>query len=179
MKKEFFNPIYNETAQVKRCVESMLREPVASVELGIVIGFNGQEFVTSTDWRVTTESGLKQILPFTIQTQYPSFLECKAGTLYTLFEGNILVLPDGKDVKEAQVVETAKPRKSAVVIIDDESYRFEPGEDILIKVNPEKQFLATDCFVECEEQPDCRIYKVKTDDATYGIVENEKISIAR
>ena len=83
-KFERFNPIYNNVTQVKYCAESMLGEKMVKAEIAIVIGHNGRNFVSSTDWRLTTASGKKRILPFGIQPQYPNFIECLAGVEYAV-----------------------------------------------------------------------------------------------
>ena len=197
MKQESFNPIYNEVGQVRHCASSMLcGAKIKNVNIGIVIGFNGTEFVTSTDWRLETEDGMKQILPFSIQTQYPSFVECKAGIQYSQFQGSVMVLPDGNGVKkdtiyvrnnetnsfvpvEALVVDNKSEPKEAIILLDSKEYHFVPGEDLIIKIDPEEKFLATDCPVECTETKKTRIYTINTKNAKYGILKDGKISQAQ
>ena len=82
--KEAFLPVYNSVSQVKSCTSSMLGEEVVNAEISIVIGHNGRNFVSSTDWRLTTSSGRKRIFPFTIHPQYPNFVECVAGMGYVV-----------------------------------------------------------------------------------------------
>ena len=160
--KEPFNLVYNGVEQVKRCAGVMLSEEVADAKIAIVIGHNGVNFVSSTDWRLTTGSGIKRILPFSIRPQYPNFLECVAGVSYSGQLEKFTVLPEVKNPKPAQV------------IIGNEVYDFAPGKALKIYVKPNSRFIATDCLVECEETSDLRIYRVIVDETTlYGYLDEK------
>ena len=154
--KETFNPVYNQIQQVKNCVSYMLGEVITEARIAIVIGHNGRNFVSSTDWRLTTESGNKRILPFAIRPQYPNFVECVAGVAYGVLEnGQFYVQPDN--------AESAKP---AEVYMNGQTYNFNPQEALKIYVKPESIFIATDCLVECVETKDKRTYHIMTDQNT-------------
>lgn len=156
--KETFNPVYNSVEQVKNCVSFMLGEPIKDAKIAVVIGHNGMNFISSTDWRLTTESGIKRILPFSMRPQYPNFLECVAGVSYSGQQGQFTVLPD----KENPC--------GAVVIMDGKRYTFAPGEALKIYIDPKEKFIATDCQVLTEDGEDgVRIYQVETtEDTLYG-----------
>ena len=150
---------YNNEDQVKKCVEHMLGEKVREVRLALVIGHNGTDFVSSTDWRVTMESGQEYILTSSMQPQYPNFLECKAGVSYEKGKYSII---------------TAEDDKSAKVFIGGSIYCFRPGEALRIYVQPCERFIATDCAVECEETEQERTYRVITDENTqYGYLDDK------
>ncbi len=164
---EAFNPIYNAFDQVKSCTEYMLGENVIDCQVTIVIGFNGCNFVTSTDWRLTTDHH-KRIMPFCIHPQYPNFMEVIAGVSYT---------PDKNGRFEVRRDNPGEEKNAIIRMPDGKEYFFTAGKAVKIKVDPSEKFLATDCMVEVEETADCRIFTVLVDDTTgWGIMENGHIS---
>ncbi|MBR1605922.1 MAG: hypothetical protein IJ660_07465 [Alphaproteobacteria bacterium] len=164
---ETFNPVYNQVQQVKDCVSYMLGEPIVEARIAIVIGHNGRNFVSSTDWRLTTQSGNKRILPFAMRPQYPNFVECVAGVAYGVQNEQFYIQPD-----------KLMFAKSAEVYINGQAYNFNPREALKIYVSPKSTFIATDCLVECVETKEKRIYHILTDDNTlFGqLDEKGKIS---
>lgn len=157
--KELFNPIYREVEQVKRCAN--LGERVVDARIALVIGHNGKNFISSTDWRLVTESGAERIFPFFIHAQYPTFVECISGYHYFTMRGLFFVQPI------ATVL--AKP---AVVVVGDKKQYFRIGEALKIYVEPNSKFIATDCVVTCEENDEYFIYTVVPDDNTqYGYLD--------
>ena len=160
---ETFSPNYNEVEQVKKCVGFLLNEKVVEARIALVIGFNGRNFVTSTDWRIRTENGHERIMPFSIHPQYPNFIECLAGVEYSVYDDSFRVLPDAPLFA-----------KDAVVKIGGKSYRFVPGQPLIVYVDFGERFIATDCRVKIIEQQYTRIFRVITDNKTqYGLF-NEK-----
>lgn len=162
--KETFLPVYNSVSQVKSCAGSMLGEEVVNAEISIVIGHNGRNFVSSTDWRLITSSGRKRIFPFTIHPQYPNFVECVAGTAYIVDErGRFAVVPDAEGQEKAAVV----------IMPDGEEYNFAAGQAVKITVALDTRFLATDCMIEFSETADTRVYKIVPDETSlYGICDS-------
>ena len=156
---ERFNPVYNSVEQVKNCVTSMLPgEVITEARIAIVIGHNGINFVSSTDWRLTTASGMKRVFTFSPRPQYPNFLECVSGVSYSGKQENFKVLPDEKG-----------KQRSSIVLVNGKGYRFKPGKALKIYVEPGEVFVATDCLVSCIEKDGMRIYQVRTDENTlYG-----------
>ena len=134
------NIVYNNVAQVVSCAHHMLGEEIEDARIAIVIGHNGNNFVSSTDWRVMTWSGNRRILPFSMRPQYPNFLECVAGVAYSGKRARFTVLPD----------EPSKAR-GAVVVLGDKRYVFSPGQALKIYVEPGCRFIASDCPVDCED----------------------------
>lgn len=153
---ESFNPIYNREDQVKRCAASMLAEKVVEAIPVLVIGHNGRNFVSSTDWRLTTESGKKRILPFGIRPQYTNFVEVVSGVKYEVTDDGFSITPD-----------TKSSQKSSRVIIDDKEYFFEPGKVLKICIQQGNHFIATDCMVTCTEDDYTRTYTIIKDDKTF------------
>ena len=167
MIKENFNPVYNNVEQVKECTSYMLGEKVTDARIALVIGHNGRNFVSSTDWRLTTQSGAHRILPFSMRPQYPNFLECVAGVSYECKQNQLNVTPDseGKKLK-------------AVVVVNGKRYEFAPGEALKIYAVAGVKFIATDCAVEYAESENERFFSVITDEQTiYGLLDdNGRIS---
>ena len=171
---ETFNPVYNNIEQVKKCTGFMLGEEMKDAKIAIVVGHNGRNFVSSTDWRLTTLSGLKRIFPFSVRPQYPNFVECVAGAKYDVKNDGFSIIPDGRGLYPANAI-----KKSAIVIIGEQSYTFAPGEALKIYVKPGEKFIATDCDVTCEEQEKVRIYRIIPNEQTlYGKLD-EKGSISQ
>ena len=157
--KETFNPVYNDVNQVEKCATFMLNEEVVEAKIALVIGHNGRNFVSSTDWRLTTASGAHRILPFSVRPQYPNFLECVAGVSYENRQGQLHVVPDEES-----------NRLNAVVEVLGKQYVFSAGEALKIYAVSNSQFIATDCAVEYEERDNVRIFRVITDEQTiYGL----------
>lgn len=164
--KEAFNPIYNAFEQVKQCSEYMLKENVIDCQVTIVIGFNGRNFVTSTDWRLTTDNH-KRIMPFFIHPQYPNFMEVIAGVNYT---------PDKNGRFEVRCDKPGKEKNAVIKMPDGKEHFFPAGKAVKIKIDSSEKFPATDCAVKLEETEDCRIFTVLPDETTdWGIMENGKI----
>lgn len=170
MIKENFNPVYNKVKQVKDCASFMLGEEVVDARIAIVIGHNGRSFVSSTDWRLTTKSGAHRILPFSMRPQYPNFLECVAGVGYEYKLGQLHVLPDAPEKRLGAVIELAGKR-----------YTFESGKALIIYVQPDSKFIATDCAVEYEERQNERVFRIiENENTLYGVLDSEgRISQAR
>ncbi len=151
--KEQFNPVYNNVEQVKKNAEYLLGEKVTDAKIAIVIGHNGRNFVSSTDWRITTESGNKRILPFSIRPQYPNFVECVAGMRYDVYKELLTIIPDSQN--------------KVSVMLEDKVYSFNRGEALKIYIEPDSKFIATDCLIEYNENRN--FYRVLTDENTaYG-----------
>lgn len=160
---ENFKPVYNNVDQVRRCAFFMLGEEVKEAHIAIVIGHNGKNFVSSTDWRLTTQNGYERILPFNIQAQYPNFVEAIAGVQYEVTDNGFQILQDAPLF-----------RKSAKVILGPKEYSFKPGEALKIYVQPNSKFIATDCRVTLEEQDTVRIFTIHMDCSTsFGFLNEE------
>ena len=158
---EKFSPVYHEVEQVKRC--AILGEPVVDVQIAIVIGHNGKNFVSSTDWRLKTKSGAERVFTFFIHPQYPNFVEVVSGVHYFLSRNDFFVQPDVPEHK-----------KDAIVIMDGKEYHFGIGEALKIYVEPNSKFIATDCVVWYRETDTTRIYSIMTDSLTaYGYLDNK------
>ena len=108
----------------------MLGEPIKNARIAVVIGHNGMNFVSSTDWRLVTEGGIRRILPFSVRPQYPNFLECVAGVSYSGQQGQFTVLPDKENPRSAVVIMGVTGRIAAAVVRGVQSI---PGNYAAIK----------------------------------------------
>jgi len=164
--KEPENIVYNNMAQVVSCATSMLHEDIEDARIAIVVGHNGNNFVSSSDWRMVTWSGNKRVLSFSMRPQYPNFLECVAGVSYTGQRAKFTVLPD----------EPSKAR-GAVVILEEKRYIFSPGQALKIYVEPGCRFIASDCPVECEDKGEGpRIYRIlPPEDVQYARLDEKGV----
>ena len=141
----------------------MLGEDVIQAQIALVIGHNGRNFVSSTDWRLVTSQGNRRILPFSMRPQYPNFVEIVAGVKYEMSENGFRILPD-----------TPLFSKSAKVIIGDREYDFKPGEALKIYAQPNSKFIATDCPVTVEERENERVYTIHAEYPTvYGFLDKK------
>lgn len=164
--RETFNPVYNNVEQVKNCASHMLGEKVIDAKIAVIIGHNGMNFVSSTDWRLVTETGIKRILPFSVRPQYPNFLECVAGVSYTGQRARFTVQPD--DFATA---------RGAIIILGEKTYSFSPGQALKIYVEPGSRFIASDCSVECEDNGEGpRVYRIiPSEDTAYACLDERGI----
>lgn len=165
---ETFNPVYNNIEQVKKCAAFMLGEEVVEAHIAIVIGHNGRNFISSTDWRLVTKSGNRRILPFSMRPQYPNFVEVVAGTKYEVTEEGFRILPDAPTLK-----------KSAKIVVGSSEFTFKPGEALKIYAQPNDKFIATDCPVTVEENEKMRTYTIHVDSQVIFGFLNEKGSISQ
>ncbi|MBR6327653.1 MAG: hypothetical protein IKR60_02115, partial [Alphaproteobacteria bacterium] len=156
----------------------MIFEQITDARIAVVIGHTGRNFVSSTDWRLTTESGAHRILPFSVRPQYPNFVECVAGVSYEVKNGKFCITPDSicSSPKATDMIH----EKGAVVKIGGKNYRFKPGEAIKIYVEPNSRFIATDCKVVCTETKSERIFELMPDEETkWGFLDDaENVSQA-
>lgn len=164
MKKETFNPAYNDQQQVKACTGA--RSAKVAIVIGYIPAKEGGKFITSTDWRLKMPGGETAVMQFSIHPNYTSFVECIAGMRYEEECFGVSANPVGH-------------HKPARVVIGEKMYHFEPGERLVIPVRKGDLFIATDCEVEVEDLDYERIYKVTVDkDTEYGFMD-EKGRISR
>ncbi len=149
-----FLPVYNEVIQVKNCVRSMIGQEIIDVNVIINIGFNGREYVSSTEWMLKTAGNEECILPFSITPQYPTFISMVAGTSISNNNGNIMFEHNSKQ---------------AIIITPDGNQRsLSPGEPVRIVIaDGAKNFVCSDCVVEVTENNDAVTYTIIPDESTH------------
>jgi len=164
MKRERFNPAYNDPQQVKNCTGADVAK--VAIVIGYVPTKDGGKLVTSTDWRLKMVGGETAVFQFSIHPNYTSFVECKAGANYEINQFGITNDPTGH-------------HKPARVIIGDSVLHFEPEERLIVYPKKGEKFIATDCEVEVVDDRYERVYRVIIDDDTeYGVID-EKGRISR
>lgn len=165
-KTQYFLPYYNEVKQVMNCAKSMIGQPIKSAEVIINIGFNGNEYISSTEWLLITEDGEECILPFFMTPQYPTFISMIAGT---------------KIEKKNDRIQFIYDEKPAVLIMPTgEELTFAPGKPVRVGiVDGTTGFVGNDCSVQVTETADAVIYRIITDETThYGQFIDGKVNSA-
>jgi len=171
--------VYTNAQQVVDCVASMLGvDPKAcSAELKMVIGWNGTDLISSTDWHITYPGGCC-ILPPCISPQYPTF----AGLHVTQYVSNFMLLreDDVKPVKVSflnsyeQVIYNKELDSYNQVIFNK---KFEP---IAITFREGDRIILSDCEVICERRKDHWNYNVLNyEDTIYGKFINGNLCLER
>ena len=158
-------PVYNNPEQVERCVKSMLGESeVCRAVLIFVIGWNGERYTSSTDWRVVTDKTVC-VLPPAVVPQYQTFITVEAGMKIESQNGCWQIQ---RDEKTAEVV---FPDGSCVDITSGKlEVEIKPGS---------KNFILSDCHITMEEQENKRVYRIIAGPETQlGNYENGQISLA-
>ena len=154
---------------VGECVRTMLQgdEPFPACPT-IFIGYNGKEFVSSSDWEIKTPHG-NCILPFGILPQYPSFIQVYAGMNYYSHPcGSPLIHPDP----------IGQQRNAIVRLPDGQEFEFLPGEPLKLsaKGNIAKKFPLTDCRVYLSSLRNKVFYSIIADKTTtFGKYDGENI----
>ncbi len=157
-----YAPAYRNAQQVIECVSNLLSiDPKrCTAELKLVIGWNGQKFITSTDWHITYPGG-KCILPPCVSPQYPVFIPVQVGNSYRKIDGCLSLEPGSiwkKHYWAALKFDALFPctnfRKRKAFI----ERRFQEGERIIL----------SDCEVSFKDGFPCE-YIVHNDESTvYG-----------
>ncbi len=159
---EQFNPVYNEVGQVLRCAQSMIAEEVIKAEITLFIGHNGKDFVSSTDWLLTTETGRKRILTTSVRPQYPNFVEVMAGACYSINDRGFFEIR--ADMEGAE-------KKAVILLPDGTRQEIAPGHPVRYTIPIGSRFVATDCHVICREEDEARVYEICEDERTqYGFL---------
>ena len=155
---------------VGECVKTMLhgKEPFPACPT-IFIGYNGKEFVSSSDWEVETPEG-KCIFPFGILPQYPSFIQVYAGMeylTYSFWDSPIIYLDH-----------EAKHCETIIIMPDGKQIYFPNGEPLKVAATNEiaQKFPLTDCRVTLKKTKNSIIYSIIPDNNTvYGSFNGENI----
>ena len=163
---ETFNPVYNDAEQVIRCAQAMISEPVEKAEITLFIGHNGKDFVSSTDWLLTMQSGRKRILTTSVRPQYPNFVEIMSGAAYSV---------DERGFFEIKADPVGAEKKAVILLPDGTRKEIKPWKPLRITIPPKSNFIATDCHVICHEYNKERVYEVCIDqDTLYGYVDDKQ-----
>ena len=167
--KEKIYMTYADAEIVGNCVQTMLQEQNALPACPtIFIGYNGKEFVSSSDWKLQTPQGTC-ILPFGVLPQYPSYIQADAGTGYNPHPSETAVIhPDP----------LARPRIAVVRMPNGQKFEFQPGSAVKIPVTGKlaERFPLTDCRICMEPRADRVIYTLIPDENTmYGKFNGKNI----
>lgn len=161
---------YNRDTQVAYCFAGrfLMNENQVKAQPCLMLGFNGKEFVLSSDWLVSSaQSGEKLgIVPYTIAPQYIGFTPVYAGVKYQSgrFGTTATEDPLGKE-------------SNVQLLIGSKTYTFATGELVIVPIQEGEEFITCDCEVKCIEQDGVRIYKTLLQDGTsFGVFRDGMIS---
>ena len=167
--KEKIYLTYPNAKIVGECVRTMLQgeQPFPACPT-IFIGYNGKEFVSSSDWEIETPNGTC-VLPFGILPQYPTFIQVYAGmNYYPHPSGSPLISPNPTD----------QQRNAIVRLPDGQEFEFLPGEPLKLAAKGKiaQRFPLTDCRVCVGTLRNKVIYSVVADENTsFGKYDGENI----
>lgn len=160
------NVPYNKPLIVASIVADKLgqNEQTAVVTPIISIGFNGTEFVSSTEWLYQNE-GKECIYSFNLEPQGSTFITIEADMKFAL---------DGK--KRWSML---RDDKYAIVEFGGKKYNFNPGQPLRIPIELGcKKFPMSDCEVKLLETDQARIFSLQPDENTvFGEYLNEQTGI--
>ena len=151
-------PYHNE-GQVKNCVAQMLGISPEECQAQLVtsIGWNGENFISSTDWKIQTPDGI-YALPPAMVPQYETYVALYGGM-------NIKI---NSETKKWRI---GYDNKEAIVHMLDSSltFNFLPGERIEMPYAADaSKILLSDCLVTLVETKWTRNFFIEEDEAVYG-----------
>ena len=162
-----YAPVYTNAQQVVDCVASMLGvDPKeCSAELKMVIGWNGEKLITSTDWHITYPDGCC-ILPPCISPQYQTF-----ASLHV--EQHIL---------GSMLVSWTEPLPVKISFKNGDMKKIitNPKELISVTFHEKDRVILSDCEVTSERKKGVVEYHVFNDEDTiYGTFISGNLCMAR
>lgn len=150
---------YNNESQVKNWVAKLLGLDFNEISIQLVtsIGWNGSEYISSTDWKVRTSKGVSVFHPAAVP-QYDTFVAIKGGM-------NVI-----KSHCDESWWLNYDHSKTLLVMPDGTEHKFSPGESIEIAWAVDAQnILLSDCPVKLEENEEERKFTILADEkSTYG-----------
>ena len=151
---------YNNESQVKNWVAKLLDLDPKKIEINLVtsIGWNGNEFVSSTDWKVQTSKGVSAFHPAAVP-QYETYVSIKGGMNIISDENN-----------KGRWMLDYDNKQTTLTMPDGSVYVFEPGESIeVVWAEDADNILLSDCLVQLVEDDEKRRFIITTDEnSVYG-----------
>ena len=151
--KNSYPPSYNNQRQVIDCVAHLLglSPQDCTTELKITIGWNGEKYITSTDWHIAYPGG-KCILPPSASPQYPMFIPLTSG--YIIKEG-------GHEERQQSAFGLSSSDKVIFSHGDYPRFEFKTGEPIEIPFSENSSVIFSDCEVLVETLGSSRIFTIQ------------------
>lgn len=151
---------YNNESQVKNWVAKLLDLDPRKIEINLVtsIGWNGSEFISSTDWKVKTSKGVSAFHPSAVP-QYETYVSIKGGMNIISDENN-----------KGRWWLDYDDKQTTLTMPDGSVHVFEPGQSIeAIWPDDANNILLSDCLVRLEEDDEKRNFIIlANENATYG-----------
>ena len=166
MKRVKKNVPYNKPMIVAAIVADKLGDDpkTAAISPVISIGFNGTEFVSSTEWLYQNE-GKECIYSFNQEPQGSTFITLEAGMKFALEAHNRWSM--------------LRDDKYAIVEFGGKKYNFTTGQPLRIPIELGcKKFPMSDCEVKLLETDQARIFSLQPEESTvFGEYLNEQTGI--
>ena len=166
MKRVKKNVPYNKPLIVASIVADKLgqNEQTAVVTPIISIGFNGTEFVSSTEWLYQNE-GKECIYSFNQEPQGSTFITLEAGMKFALDAHNRWSM--------------LRDDKPAIVEVLGQKFEFASGQVLRVPIKLGcKKFPMSDCEVKLLETDQARIFSLQPEESTvFGEYLNEQTGI--
>ena len=166
MKRVKKNVPYNKPMIVAAIVADKLGDDpkTAAISPVISIGFNGTEFVSSTEWLYQNE-GKECIYSFNQEPQGSTFITLEAGMKFAL-----------DDKKRWSMLRDDKP---AFVEVLGQKFEFANGQVLRVPIKLGcKKFPMSDCEVKLLETDQARIFSLHPEESTvFGEYLNEQTGI--
>ena len=151
------NVPYNKPLIVASIIADKLGDnPETAVVTPVIsIGFNGTEFVSSTEW-LYQNNGVECIYSFNLEPQGATFITLEAGMNFAI-----------DDRKRWSML---RDKKTAFVEALGQKFEFAEGQPLRVAVRLGcKKFPMSDCDVKLLETDKCRIYSLLPDsDTAFG-----------
>lgn len=168
--KNSYAPAYTSKKQVIDCVAHLLgfKPEDCKAELKLAIGWNGEKYITSTDWHVSYPGG-QCIFPTCASPQHKTFIAAVCG--HTTVEGKGL-----EPILSAH--EFLRPH-DRVEFVDGNYPRvsFDPGAPLEIAFDERSIVIFSDCDVTVEKHGSSRIFTVQnTKETVYARFINGVLS---
>ncbi len=152
--KNSYAPSYVSKNQVTDCVAKLLgiSPEECKAELKLAIGWNGEKYITSTDWHVSYPGG-QCIFPTCASPQHKTFIGAVCG--HIMVEGRGL---------EPLILEESTPLSYDKVVFLEENYPkiiFKPGDPLEITFQERELIIFSDCDVKVDKHGASRIFTVQ------------------
>ncbi len=157
--KNTYPPAYTTPRQIVDCIAGLLgvKPEECSAELRLAIGWNGEKYITSTDWHVEYPEG-KCIFPTCAAPQHKTFIAAVSGR----------IMVEGKGLRPLCSPE-AFPSSGDKVVFSDGTYPrfcFKPGEPLEIPFDERSCVIFSDCAVTMEQNGLSRVFTVQNGPGT-------------
>ena len=157
--KNSYAPSYVSEKQVIDCVSNLLgiRPEECKAELTLAIGWNGEKYITSTDWHVSYPGG-QCIFPTCASPQHKTFIAAVCG----------YITVEGKGLEPISTAHEFLQSNDKIEFLEGDypRFRFNPGEPLEIAFDERGSIIFNDCDVIVETHGISRIFTIQNGKGT-------------